>query len=52
MPKFNRSRVDPQPQGRYKRFVNSLAGILFDGVNAFGNHKTVSPSKRYGETIG
>ena len=39
MPTFNRSRVDPQPHGRYKRFVSILARILFDGVNAFLNHK-------------
>ena len=39
MPTFNRSRVDPQPHGRYKRFVSTLARILFDGVNAFINHK-------------
>ena len=39
MPTFNRSRVDPQPQGRYKRFVGTLTRILFDGVNAFINHK-------------
>ena len=30
MPTFNRSRVDPQPHGRYK---------IFGGVNAFINHK-------------
>ena len=39
MPTFNRSRVDPQPHGRYKRFVVTLARILFDEVNAFINHK-------------
>ena len=39
MPTFNKSRVDPQPQGRYKRFVSTLTRILFDGVNAFINHK-------------
>ena len=39
MPAFNRSTVDPQPHGRYKRFVSTLARILFDGVNAFINHK-------------
>ena len=39
MPTFNSSRVDPQPHGRYKRFVSTLAKILFDGVNAFINHK-------------
>ena len=39
MPTFNRSRVDPQPHGRYRRFVSTLTRILFDGVNAFINHK-------------
>ena len=39
MPTFNGSRVDPQPHGRYKRFVGTLARILFGGVNAFMNHK-------------
>ena len=39
LPTFNRSRVDPQPHGRYKRFVSTLTRILFDGVNAFINHK-------------
>ena len=39
MPTFITSRVDPQPHGRYKRFVSTLARILFDGVNAFINHK-------------
>ena len=39
MPKFNKSRVDPQPHGRYKKFVSTLTRILFDGVNAFINHK-------------
>ena len=39
MPTFNRIRVDPQPHGRYKRFVSTLTKILFDGVNAFINHK-------------
>ena len=38
MPTFNRSRVDPQPHGRYKRFVSTLTRILFE-VNAFINHK-------------
>ena len=42
MPTFNRSRVDPQPHGRYKRSVGTLAKILFGGVNAFINHKTHS----------
>ena len=46
MPKFNKSRGDPQPHGRYKRFVSTLAGILFDGGNAFVNPKVSSPSKR------
>ena len=36
---FNSSRKDPQPHGRYKRFVGTLARILFGGVNAFINHK-------------
>ena len=31
--------VDPQQHGRYKRFVDTLAIILFGGVNAFINHK-------------
>ena len=39
MPKFNRSRGDPQPHGRYKRFVSTLTRIIFGGVNAFINHK-------------
>ena len=33
MPTFNKSRVDPQPHGRYKRFVSTLTRIMFDGVN-------------------
>ena len=39
MPTFNGSRVEPQPHGRYKRFVGTLARILFGGVNVFINHK-------------
>ena len=39
MPTFNGSRVDQQPHGRYKRFVGTLARILFGGVNAFLNQK-------------
>ena len=39
MPTFNGSRVEPQPHGRYKRFVGTLARIVFGGVNAFINHK-------------
>ena len=39
MPTFNKSRVDPQPYRRYKRFVSTLTRILSDGVNAFVNHK-------------
>ena len=39
MPTFNESRVDPQPHGRYKRFVGTLARILFGGVNDFIKHK-------------
>ena len=46
MPKFNRSRVDPQPHGRYKRFVGTLARILFDGVNAFIKHKKHSAHQK------
>ena len=42
MPKFNKSRVDPQQHGRYKRFVSTLTGILFDGLNSFVNHKKQS----------
>ena len=42
MPTFNKSRVDPQLHGRYKRFVSTLNRILFDGVNAFINHKKYS----------
>ena len=38
MPAFNESTVDPQPHGRYKRFVSILTRILFDGVNALINH--------------
>ena len=32
MPTFNGSRINPQPHGRYKRFVGTLARILFGGV--------------------
>ena len=39
MSTFNRRRVDSQPHGRYKRFLSTLTRILFDGVNAFINHK-------------
>ena len=39
MPTFNKSRVDSQPHGRYKRFVSTLARILLDGVTVFVNHK-------------
>ena len=39
MPTFNGSSVDPQPHGRYNRFVGTLARILLGGVNAFINHK-------------
>ena len=39
MSTFNKSRVDSQLHGRYKRFVSTLARILLDGVNAFLNHK-------------
>ena len=39
MPTFNGSRVEPQPHGRNKRFVGTLARIVFGGVNAFINHK-------------
>ena len=46
MPTFNRSRVDTQPHGRYKRFVSTLTRILFDGVNAFMNHKKYSSLQR------
>ena len=42
IPKFNKSGVNSQPHGRYKRFVSILAGILFDGVNSFVNHKKQS----------
>ena len=53
MPKCIKRGVDPQPHGRDKRFVSTLARILFDGVNASVNHKkTISPSKRYEETAG
>ena len=46
MPTFNKSRVDPLLHGRYNRFVSTLARILFDGVNAFINHKKAfNPSK-------
>ena len=46
MPTFNKSRVDPQPHRIYKRFVSTLTRILFDGMNAFVNHKKAfSPSK-------
>ena len=47
MPTFNGSRVEPQPHGRYKRFVGTLARIVFGGVNAFINHKkSIQPFKR------
>ena len=39
MPTFNKSRVDLQPYERYRRVVSTLTRILFDGVNAFINHK-------------
>ena len=39
MTTFNKRRIGPQPHGRYKRFVSTLTRILFDGVNAFINHK-------------
>ena len=39
MPTSNKSRVDPQTHGRYKRFVSTLTRILFDGLNDFVNHK-------------
>ena len=39
MPTFNKRGVNPQPHGRYKRFVSTLTRIMFDGVNAFINHK-------------
>ena len=39
MPTFSRSIGDPPSHGRYKRFVSTLTRILFDGVNAFINHK-------------
>ena len=42
MPKLNKRRVDPQPHGRYKSFVSRPAGILFNGVYAFVNHKKQS----------
>ena len=52
MPTNNGSRVDPQPHGRYKRFVGTLARILFGGVNAFINHKKAfSPSKGNETTV-
>ena len=34
MLKFNKIRVDSQSDRRYKRFVSTLAIILFDEVNA------------------
>ena len=52
MPTLYRSRIDPQPHGRYKRFVSTLTRILFYGVNAFISHKKAfSPSKGNEETI-
>ena len=39
MPKFIESRADPQPCERHKRFVSTLARILFDAVNVFVNLK-------------
>ena len=39
MPTFNGRRVEPQPHGRYKGFVGTLARIVFGGVNAFIYHK-------------
>ena len=38
-PTLSKTMVDPQPLGSYKRFVSTLTRILFDGVNAFVNHK-------------
>ena len=29
MPKLNKSKVNPQPHGRYKTFMSTHAGILF-----------------------
>ena len=43
MPKFNKSTVVPQHHRRCKRFVRTLARLLFDRVNAFVNHKKNSP---------
>ena len=37
MPTFNKSRVDPQPHGRFRRWT--CTRILFDRVNIFINHK-------------
>ena len=39
MPTFNKSRVDSQQHGRYKRFVSILTRIMFDGVHAFINNE-------------
>ena len=39
MPTFNKSRVDPQPHGRYKRSVSTFTRILFDRINTFINHR-------------
>ena len=52
MPTFNKSTVDPQPYGRYKRFVSTLTKILFEGANAFVNHKKAfTPSKGNEEIV-
>ena len=42
MVKVNKSRLVPQPHRRYKRFVSTLAKILFHGSKALLNHRKQS----------
>ena len=51
MPTFDGSRVDPQPHGRYKRFVGTLARILFESECFFKLQKAFSPSKGNETTV-
>ena len=47
MSNFNKRRVNSQPHGRYRIFVNTLAGTVLDE-----SEYTLSLSKSYEETIG
>ena len=42
MPNVNNSGIDPQSHGMYKWFVSTIAGIWFDGMSTFMNHKKQS----------